>query len=263
MSRLRHAHRWGALVGVALAVVVLWWRVPAVSGAMQAMVGWVSWPWQRGSILLADQGAWLFTSKAELAARNVLLEEQVRTLASTAAQWQVAAESLPQLEALARYQADRSLPMITARVLLFLEQGSDQFLLVDKGSNAHVEVGRVVVTEDGVLVGLVEEVYPFTARLRLLTSASMRVGILPIGSSQTIAVARGMGFDRLMAEFIPRTVALSSSTIFATSGADTGIPRGLLVGRVEEVLDDPGLPHRQARLQPLTDVRRITWVGIL
>lgn len=249
----------GALIALLVALV---WFVPVSSSALHAVVGWVSWPWQRTGILLAGQGAWVFASKAELAKRNLALEAQVRDIARAAAKWQAAAEELPQLQALLAPSPELGIPTTPARVLLFFEEGAEQFLLIDKGTRAHIAPGRVVIAQGGAFVGVVARADLFTAHVRLLTSPSIRVGILPLGAPQTVAVARGMGFDRLLAEFIPRTIEVNTSTLFLTSGTDAGVPSGLLVGAVEEVIDEPGMPHKQARLKPLADIRALKWVGV-
>lgn len=253
---------WLFVIGVGL-IGFLLWRIPFTRGAIEWTLAIVHWPWQRSAILLEEKGELLFTSKEELARRNEELEEQVRAVALSAAAWQEAARTLPELQALLEYKQTQSNTLRTARVLFFTEEGEDRWITVDQGKNSGIREGQVVMAQSGFFVGIIQEVFSFTSRVRLISSPHLTIGIMPVGSHQAIAVAHGDRLNQIVAEYIPRTIPLDRSTFFVTSGTDTGIPAGLLVGRVDQIHDNSAIPYVQATLSSLTDLRRLNWVGIL
>jgi len=121
-------------------------------------------------------------------------------------------------------------------------------LIIDAGERQGIKKGLPVVTYEG-LVGRVERVYRSYAVVRTILIPSFAVGVLVQRSREIVmVVGNGSGFCNL--EYIPRDAEVRKGDLVVTSGIGEGIPRGIVVGRVENVVERPGQLFKEVVLRP-------------
>ena len=135
-------------------------------------------------------------------------------------------------------------------------------ILVKRGSRDGIEIGMPVIDALGV-VGQVEQVYRYSARVILLSDPdhALPVQVLPSGE-RTIAYGSG-ALDRLRLTDLPMNTELETGQRVVTSGLGGQFPAGLSVGRVLEVTRLPGQPFATANIQPSAAMTRNRHVLIL
>lgn len=136
---------------------------------------------------------------------------------------------------------------------------------IDAGSSDGVVIDDAVVAGEGAVVGKVVSVRERGATVELLTDSRSRFATLVLSSDgqATGGVAEGGHGTGMMMRLIPQNAPIMQGDTVVTSGLESGIPRGLLVGRVESVREEPNEPFQTAVLSPIVSLDSLTTVGVV
>ena len=160
------------------------------------------------------------------------LEEQVR-------QGEEASRENEQLRQLLQLQAKRrDFTFESAQVTTRSTSNWESTLTLSKGSAAGVAVGNCVITETGVLVGVVSQVGLNWSTVSTVLNTDIEMGGI---------VTRTYSAGILEGSFDPQLV---SGDEVVTSGKGDVYPSGLVVGQVEGVFTDPSGMTRYAVVLP-------------
>lgn len=125
-------------------------------------------------------------------------------------------------------------------------------LYIDKGTDDGVQQDMAVVTVQG-LIGLVDEAYPSSARVTLVTSTRCNVGARILrANSRAVGIVTGRGSDNvpLLMEHLQREADVLPGDVVVTSGYSQNHPAGIVIGTVKDSsLDAAGL-LRNATVEP-------------
>jgi rod shape-determining protein MreC len=138
---------------------------------------------------------------------------------------------------------------------------------LDKGSEAGIAVGDVVVASGGALAGRVTAVGPQSAIVVLLTDgASTVIGQLPSAATGEV---EGHLADTLPMTQIDASARISVGDEVMTAGIQLGsgvrspYPKGLVIGQVVDVKRDANDVVQTAFLQPAADLDRLEYVLVI
>lgn len=154
-------------------------------------------------------------------------------------------------------------PYVSARVLAKSISHSMNRFIIDVGSSEGVQLGSAVVSGEGIFVGKIVELGAHSATVSAITDPTHSIAVSLLNESRTIGVATGSVGDLLKIEFIPTDETIGENDLVVTSGLESLIPSGLLVGVVNTVQQETGSPFQQAIVEPLTDIRRLSLVLVL
>lgn len=205
----------------------------------------------------------IFYSKSELLRDNQRLREQVVALAEEASRAAILEQQNAALASLIAYQQRESIDLIPAVVVSRSHVANSEMLMLDRGASDGLEVGQAVIAGEGFLIGVIESVAPATAVVRLVTDQQSKIGVRMLNDAATIGIIEGQGGELLRIDFIPQSVDLVVDELVLTSGLDPGIPHGLILGTIADVMTDEHSPFQQAFVAPLIDLRRLSIVGVL
>lgn len=165
--------------------------------------------WQGISMALSSQ-----ERIAELERRNAMLAVKLLE----------ASRSRDEEDVLA--QADTLRSRFDLRVSQVVTPGSP--LVIE---NVGLQEGGVIVTAEGALVGIVDHVGKWMARVRTIMAPQMTVPVDVTGTSRDIdAEIRGSPEGVVMLEHVLTEMELSEGMTIVTSGSDDSVPPGLLIG---------------------------------
>ena len=135
-------------------------------------------------------------------------------------------------------------------------------LLLDKGMQANVQAGQVVMDDKGV-VGQVTRVYPKLSEVTLVTDKDHAVPVQVLRSGLR-AVAFGSGdTSELVLRYMPISSGIEKGDVLVTSGIDGTYPPGLAVATVSEIERDPAYPFAIVRCIPIGGVNHYRQLLIL
>ncbi len=190
----------------------------------------------------------LLEENARLKARNLLLEQKVQKLASLTAQNIRLRELLNSSE------------LVDEQVLVAEVVGIDPDpfkyrVIINKGSLDNVYEGQALLDAHGVM-GQVIEVSPISSRVMMITDTSARV---PVQNNRTKyrGIAAGLGKSGAMELLhIPDTADFKVGDLMTTSGLGGVYPEGFPLGKITEVIHNPGSSFATITLSPMAETNR-------
>jgi len=196
----------------------------------------------------------------QLRVRVSELEEEVR-------EGQEASRENEQLRKLLDLQAKRrDFTFESARVTTRSTSNWESTLTLSKGSSDGVAAGNCVITETGVLVGVVSEVGLNWATVSTVLNTDIEMGGI-VTRTYSAGILEGdfalMGQGRLKLSYLPEGAQLVSGDEVVTSGKGDIYPSGLVVGQVEGVFTDPSGMTRYAVVIPNVDLGSLIEVFII
>ncbi len=122
-------------------------------------------------------------------------------------------------------------------------------VIINSGSAEGVYEGQPVLDAGGVM-GQVVEMSHYTSRVMLITDARHAIPVeVNRNGFRSIALGKGM-LSELELEHVPDTADIAAGDLLVTSGLAGRFPHGYPVGRVVEVLRDPGKPFARVKVKP-------------
>ena len=199
----------------------------------------------------------------ELKSENARLRDE---LAKVRGQQLQAADAQRELQLLLDQQHLDFVGNITTVAAQVVDTSSSNFELsvqVNRGTSSGVAAGMPVVAAAG-LVGRVVEVSAKRATVLLLTDPTFSVGVRLTATGDT-GVANGRGRDNPMTiDLVPPNTRLNHGDVLLTSGLQLErFPKGIPVGRVDAVKQQPGALQEDVTMNPIVDLSRLEFVQVL
>jgi len=127
---------------------------------------------------------------------------------------------------------------------------NDQILILDKGADDGLAVNQPATVGQGIIVGKVINVEKDRSWLELLTSPDGKLAVSLSQINGTAGLLTGQIGNNLLMEQIPQDREVKEGDLIITSGLEEKIPRGLMVGYVNQVENLTGQIFKQARILP-------------
>jgi len=196
----------------------------------------------------------LHEENAVLKERVISLEQQVLELASAAQE----NENLKaELGITNRPSSDQT---VAANII---SRSSNNILgeaLIDQGSNASIEVGQAVMAQ-GVLVGVIKEVYANNSIISLVNSPNTHIQAL-LTDTQSLGLISGSPTGLKLTE-IDQGVEIKEGEIVQSSGLGGTIPRGLLIGEVDRLISDASSSQQEALIRTSINFDQLQLVFVI
>lgn len=136
-------------------------------------------------------------------------------------------------------------------------------LFINRGEANGLKVGEPVVAENGFLIGRLIKVEKNLSVIRLITDNQSRVAAAVLNQEKTQGVVEGEHGLSLKMTMIPQNEIIKIDDLIVTSGLESNLPRGLIIGKVEIIQKELYEPFQSAILRPLIDFNRVTIVSVL
>lgn len=154
------------------------------------------------------------------------------------------------------------LPKSVARVV-GRDQENQSILLLNAGRRDGVEINNAVVVQEGVIVAKIIEVFARSSKALILTDTQSRLAVTISGSAPTSKLANGERGLSIILDQIPQGEIINEGQLVITSGLESTIPRGLIVGEVEEIISESNDLFQRAILRPLIDYDTVYFVSVI
>lgn len=154
----------------------------------------------------------------------------------------------------------------SARITAPVTSNWQSTLTISKGSNFGIEAGDCVVTEAGVLVGIVSTVSNNSSEVSTIINTDISMGGM-VARTYSAGILEGdftlMTDGKLKLNYLPDGAQLISGDEVLTSGKGGIYPSGLVVGQVDGVFIDPSGKTRYAVIQPEVDLDSLIEVFVI
>ena len=165
------------------------------------------------------------------------------------------------LRALLNFKTSIATPLLPAEVVAFDPSGWFQTILIDKGRNDGVVRDMAVVSADG-LAGRVIGVSGRHAKVLLILDGNSAVDAL-IQRSRARGVLVGLGRDLCLLKYVQRNEDVQVGDQVITSGMGGVFPKGLLLGRVREVVRGNSGLFQRVEVDPAVNFSRLEEVMVV
>lgn len=183
-----------------------------------------------------------------------MVREENIMLHSTGAYYDSVAEVISFKE---RYESQaRILVQIIGRVLT----DRDHYILVDAGKNRTITRNMVALYHNAI-IGVVEEVYPRYAKVRLVTDKRCKVSVSCVGTGGS-GIHKGTNNTQMTEiAYMSHLATVLVGDRVVSSGEGAIFPQGFLVGSIDSYERD-GLYHRIA-VVPAVDIATIRYCDLI
>jgi rod shape-determining protein MreC len=167
------------------------------------------------------------------------------------------------LRATLNFKENTNIIPIVSRVIGKNIEQTDQAIIIDRGSDDGVMVGMPVIIGNGILVGKIIKVENDISIIRLINDNQSKIAGAILNNEKSLGVVEGGYGLSVKMNFIPRNEMVRAGDTIVTSGLETNIPRGLLIGTVTAIENETYRPFQSAVLSPGTDLDKLTLVSVL
>lgn len=165
------------------------------------------------------------------------------------------------LKALLQFKQSLNIPAVAAQVIGLDPTGWFKSVIIDKGSSAGIAMDMPVVNASGV-VGRVVSVSPHYAKILLLVDQNSAVDCL-IQRSRERGMVRGLRTETCILDYMIKTSDVREGDEVVTSGLGGVYPKGIPIGRVVRVEDNPGDLFKHITVKPVVDFSRLEEVLVI
>lgn len=198
--------------------------------------------------------------------QNQALKEELAQLRLQKVELQEIAAENERLRALLNYKTRAvQFDLITAQVVARDPSNWSEGLVINRGSDDGVQKDMAVVTAGG-LVGNVTAVTGGAAKVQLLVDPHSSAGVLVQRAASRVAgIVEGDLTQKNSVRMvnIPRDADVVEGDQIITSGFGGVYPKGIAVGVVKKIVNEPGGLLKYAELAPAVDFQRLEEVAVI
>lgn len=200
-----------------------------------------------------------FIFQARFAAQeNKALKEQISKLISENAKLRKNLAETESLVSQSQYLDPQIYHLIPVRPI-----GLGRYLKIDKGSASGIKMGQAVVFNDN-YVGKVISTSPNISNIQMIQDPDSKVAVFSQGlegRAKGILVGQ-FGIEVLMDKILHEE-KINVDDLVYSEGTEGFLPRGLILGRVRQVLEKEKEVFKQAKVQPVFDIRDLELVFVI
>jgi rod shape-determining protein MreC len=257
--RLRQA----VFVVVGIAIVLTLLQSIGFLRPLQIIADQVFLPVRRavtGTTALVARQVGTLASLGSLASENSRLDNEVKDLKKQLANMREVNRENDLLRAQLGFNSRQSLQLVPARVAGYNPDNIRRSLTIDIGRSAGITKGMAVVS-NGALVGSIDEVNDFSAKVFLLSDVDFRIRAIGQDNRANGIVAGQIGSGYSMDKIAQGDkISRGETVITAGSGA---VPKGLIIGTVESVESSDDAVFQLASIRPAINLAKLELVFVV
>ena len=264
-TKIRNVLIIAVLLAVGLAVLSSLSGMDLPSMAVQYVIT----PLRTGVSHLRDQAEQLYSYMFEyeaLAAENEALKEKLAQMEDEARRADAVSRENDRLRELAGLLDDHEDYVVQEAYIIAWNSGDwSNTLTINRGSSAGIEPNMCVITSNGQVIGLVQEVGPNYAIIKTVLDSSLEISAT-IASSGYSGMVKGNYVEGnenyLRMDYLPSSAVIRNKDQVVTSGSIV-YPKGLILGYVVDAgFGDTGVA-KFAVLEPAADIDTLEQVFII
>jgi len=167
------------------------------------------------------------------------------------------------LKKILAYKEKSGRNMMSAEVISRSADPTRFVVTINKGSNDGIIKNKAVITDEGVLIGIIQETQENTATVRLIADPQSKIAGRLVNETKTEGVISGGHGIVVRMELIPRTEKIENNILLLSSGLDGTVPEGLLIGKVIASEEDANTLFQRAIIEPVIDLTRVINVAVI
>jgi len=123
------------------------------------------------------------------------------------------------------------------------------WLIIDKGTSSGIEAGMPVIVFQGIIIGRISEAYLTSSKIELLTNSLSSINASD-SETNSRGIVRGEFGLGVLLDMVAQTDVLNVGDEVVTSGLGSDVPKGLLIGKIQEIKTTQDKLFQQALIVP-------------
>ncbi len=152
--------------------------------------------------------------------------------------------------------------MADANIIGFNPGNLGQYFLIDEGVSDGIQVNQAVIYSGGFLVGKVTEVSAAVSKVLALTDSQSSVFALS-QDTRVSGVIKGDHGVGLILDMVPPEKEINDKEMIISSGLDSSIPRGLVIGQIEAKISTESEVFQRFKIKPAVNYKEIESVFVV
>ncbi|MBL7057882.1 rod shape-determining protein MreC [Patescibacteria group bacterium] len=136
-------------------------------------------------------------------------------------------------------------------------------VIIDKGIKDGIIEGLAVVNSSGMLLGKIVKVSNNISEVCLITEKDCEFAVMGENSHQTSGITIGELNLITKMNYIPQTETINLMDTIITSGLESTVPPGIIVGRVIQIFQKSNDVWKSAIIEPSSDINKASIVSII
>ena len=137
-----------------------------------------------------------------------------------------------------------------------------KYITIDLGAKNGVKENQAIVVSGGILIGKVIEVFNNSSKVMLITSSDSSVNSIA-QTTRANGIAKGKYATGVKLEMIDQSEELIPGDLIITSGLESGIPKGLIIGKISNIKESANKVFKVADLDLFVDFNQIEEIFII
>jgi rod shape-determining protein MreC len=255
---------WIALLFIAFILVSSSFGKRRAWGPVEQAVIEITAPVQKvifGTVDAVQDFWWTYFSLVDLRNENASLKKEMDTLKLQNNLYHELVAANRRLETMLQFKELIHWDALVAQVIGQDPTGWFESIMIDKGKNAGLRLNMAVVNAQGV-VGQLVSLAPNYAKVLLIIDQNSAVDCL-IQRSREKGILKGLSSKVCKMHYVVKNGDVVVGDLVVSSGMGRVYPKGIPVGRVIEVADDPWEMFKDVKVEPLVDFSKLEEVLVL
>jgi len=204
-----------------------------------------------------------FQEKTEIIEENEKIKAELVQLLSEKSTWQEEKEENTFLREQLNFVKENPYEYEIANIIGRNIDQLQNTIIIDKGDRHGLEIGQPVLTNAGLLIGKIIKTEKNRSFVLFINDDFSKVAAKIHNQDKTMGLIEGEFGLGMKMKLIPQTEKIDKGDMVVTSGLEQGVPKGLVIGQVESVHNQPEELFQQATISSFIDFNKITIVNII
>ncbi len=137
-----------------------------------------------------------------------------------------------------------------------------KYIIINLGAKNRVKENQAVIISGGILIGKVIEVFDNSSKVMLITSPDSSINSIA-QTTRANGIAKGKYATGVKLEMIDQSEELILGDLIITSGLESKIPKGLIIGKVSNIEESANKVFKVADLDLFANFNQIEEIFII
>jgi rod shape-determining protein MreC len=152
---------------------------------------------------------------------------------------------------------------VAARIISGVADPLSQSVIINRGKRDGIEKNLAVVSNDGIMVGKIIDVYDDFSKALLLSDNKSRVAATVQNLDHTVGLVEGQYGLSFSMTNIPQNQEIKEGDLVVTSGLEGKIPKDLLIAKVDRIKSVESEIFKTAILTPIISLNSLSDVIVI
>ncbi len=202
------------------------------------------------------------SSKEKIIQENKKLKQEIQNLIIKKGQLEELSQENEILRKELNFIKKNNFPFVITQIIGKKNDLGFQTLIINKGKDDGLIEGLPVTTQ-GFLIGKIIKADKYTAQILPITENHSLIAAIIQNYPKTNGLVKGEYNLSLIMELIPQDIKIQVGDLVITSGLENNIPRGLVIGQIEKIINQPEELFQKAQINSPISFKGLNFLTVL